>query len=101
VSRDWGAALAKVEREGFRCRVCRIDSSRQNGQVDPAHLIHRSVGGGMDADEIIPLCRPHHDAYDSRDFDLLPYLTRDEQVAAVRVAGLYRAYHRLTGEAEG
>jgi hypothetical protein len=100
VSRDWNAAWAKVEAEGHRCRVCRSNDARNAGRVDPAHLIHRSVGGGMDADEIVPLCRVHHTAYDSGQLDLLPYLGRSEQVAAVRVAGLYRAYHRVTGEAE-
>lgn len=88
--RDWSAAWEKVEREQT-CRVCTAPAT------DPAHLVHRSVGGTMDPDLIAPLCRAHHQAFDGGDLDLLPYLRLDEQAAAVRVAGLHRAYLRLTG----
>ena len=91
MKRSWKEAHAKVNEEG-RCRKC---GSTQI--LDPAHVVPRGLGGGMSADEIVPLCRKCHTAYDGPGLDLLPVLTRDEQVAAVKTLGLARAYRRLTG----
>jgi hypothetical protein len=93
--RDWAEARAKVEAEHDRCRVCGASGAQA------AHIIARSQGGGQSADSIVPLCAVHHALYDAFDLDLLPYLTTAEQVEAVRVAGLYRAYRRITGEGRG
>ena len=90
--RDWGEAWAKVRDEGC-CRICGDTTS-----LDPAHVIHRSQGGGMSADSIVPLCRADHDAYDSGELDLLPHLTEAEELEAVRVVGLGRAYRMVTNE---
>ena len=98
--RDWREARQKVEREGFRCRVC-----RSSFQVEAAHVIPRSlapgVGTNMGADNIVPLCRECHVEYDQHRLDLLPALTLPEQVAAVRQAGgIALAYRRTTNERE-
>jgi 5-methylcytosine-specific restriction endonuclease McrA len=92
--RNWKEARQKVEREGFRCRVC-----RSSFQVEAAHVIPRSlapgVGTNMSADNIVPLCRECHVEYDQHRLDLLPALTLPEQVAAVQQAGgIALAYKR-------
>lgn len=90
----------KVEDEG-ECRVCGIDRER----CDAAHLWNRSQGarGFNNPDLIVPLCSRIkggagcHDEYDDHRLDLLPYLTRAEEVAVVKEAGIARAYKRVTG----
>ena len=95
MKRSWTAAWEKVNEEA-RCRKCGATGVR----LDPAHIVPRGLGGGMEAVEIVPLCRPCHDRYDGRGepLDLLPVLTRDEQVQAVKTLGLSKAYRRLTGD---
>jgi len=78
--RDWTEAQQKVEQEG-KCRNC-----RRTNMLTPAHLIHRGMGGGMGADNIIPLCIKCHAAFDRHELDILGLLTVDEQVAMVRLA---------------
>ena len=90
--RDWNEAWDKVRDEGA-CRIC-----GDTANLDPAHVIHRSQGGGMGADSIVPLCRADHHAFDSGELDLLPHLTEAEQLEAVRTVGLARAYRMLTNE---
>lgn len=95
--RDWTAARAKVEADNHgRCRVCKTAG------VDAAHVIPRSINpteANMGADAVVGLCRLHHNAYDSHELDLLAYLTLDEQVHAVQMAGsLERARRIITGE---
>jgi hypothetical protein len=95
--RDWTAARAKVEADNHgRCRVCKTAG------VDAAHVIPRSINpteANMGADAVTGLCRRCHTEYDSHQLDLLPYLTLDEQVHAVRMAGsLERARRIITGE---
>ena len=97
--RDWTAARAKVDAvvDG-RCRVCR---SARFG-LDAAHVIPRSLNPtdqAMTEDAIVPLCRLCHVAFDNHELDLLPYLTIEEQAAAVHAAqGIARAYQLITGE---
>jgi hypothetical protein len=86
--RDWTAAHRKVEDELY-CRVCDKQAD------DAAHIVPRSLGGGMTADAIVPLCRGHHTAYDAHKLDLLEHLTYEEQSEAVRVIGIERARQRL------
>ena len=90
--RDWTEAHRKCEEERV-CRVCGAPAS------DAAHIIPRSLGGGMSAAAVVPLCREDHTAYDDHDLDLLPYLTREEELEAVRVVGISRAYRILGGMA--
>lgn len=91
--REWREAIEKVHREG-RCRVCGTPDDLQ-----AAHTIGRRwqdvevIGprGGayllVKADAVVPLCRWHHELYDARQLDLLPYLHLHEQVYAVETAG--------------
>lgn len=96
------AARQKVEAEG-QCRACGVGGP---DRLDAAHLIDRSLAasGFDDPDLIIPLCSTIkggvgcHDDYDAHRLDVLPLLTVDEQVAAVRAAGgIERARGRLIG----
>ena len=94
IRRDWTAALEKVHSEPG-CRVCR------RWPVEAAHVVGRKYDTlGDDGivrvapDSVVPLCREHHSAYDSRLLDLLPYLTYPEQGDAARRIGLDRAFTR-------
>jgi hypothetical protein len=95
MKRDWTAARAKVRDDG-RCRVCAASYII----LDPAHVIPRSrIGkGGEDPRNIVGLCRRCHDAYDRENFDLLPYLTLEEQAYAVGLVGLEEARRYITNE---
>lgn len=102
--RDWGPGREKVDAEG-RCRNPKC--ARSDRKLDAAHLWHRSVGGGMEADLIVPLCGPStddktcHHAFDAGKLDLLGAITADEEIAVIRAAsvdggpGLERARKRL------
>ena len=90
LARDWTAARKKVDAEG-ECRWC---AYRDN--LEAAHIIPRSLGGGQSPDSIVPLCRDCHRAYDAGRLDLLPALTFAEQAEAVRVLGIHRALQRIS-----
>lgn len=92
--RDWTAAREKVELEGG-CRVCK------GSPADAAHIIPRSRVPGPEAmaqSNIVPLCRPHHVAFDDRRLDLLPFLSVDEQAFAVFLVGMIEAYTYICGQ---
>ena len=77
------------------CVVC------QRGPCDPAHVAPRAQGGCNDPLCVVPLCRPHHRAYDTGTLDLLPYLEprrRDELAHALGHLGLVGLYRRVTNE---
>jgi hypothetical protein len=96
MKRDWSYARSKVEAEGV-CRFC-----GSPGPLDPAHVVPRSAGGDMDARAIVPLCRARcHPAYDGGRLELLPVLTRAEEIHAVELVGLGAAYARTTVRARG
>lgn len=76
---------------GQPCRNC---GSKQN--IDPAHHIPRSLGGKNLPDSVIPLCRRCHEAQHAHRLEILPLLRRDEEIEAVRVVGIARAYAYLT-----
>lgn len=85
MKRDWAAAREKCDREG-RCRAC------GDPYPEAAHLWPRSMGGGQDADLILPLCRACHELFDAHHIDVLSLLSLDEQLALVRAAnGIERA----------
>lgn len=101
-ARDWKEARAKVDREGC-CRVC-----RSTVDVQAAHVIGRrydelviGARGGkrmrVRAVDVVPLCPRCHGRYDRRDLDLLPYLTWEEQAAAVATSGIAGAVRRICG----
>lgn len=84
------AIRRKIEREG-RCRNC---GSRDN--LDAAHTIPRSLGGKNLPASVIGLCRRCHEASHAHRLEMLPLMTRSEEIEAVRVVGIARAYHLLT-----
>lgn len=103
--RYWDEAIAKRDREG-RCRVCGSQFFLQ-----AAHTLARSFDERVpledgtvmiyvEPDDVVPLCETHHRDYDMRRLSLLPYLTYDEQAAAVAHVGIVRALHRLTAHRE-
>lgn len=108
MARDWAAAIGKVSAEG-ECRVCglTLDAAARKGlRIEAAHIIDRSLGADKSADIIVPLCGPVtttstcHAKYDEHRLDLLPYLTLDEQLAAVHAAkGIEKARNRIVGGA--
>ena len=88
----------KIADEG-RCRSCGVPDTIHG--LDPAHTIPKSIGGKMNYDSVIPLCRYCHDCQHGKNgrenqFELLPWMTRDEEIEAVRAIGLARAYRYLT-----
>jgi hypothetical protein len=86
------AQQAKVA--GQVCAVCRATP------VDPAHLILRSLGGCDEPACVVPLCRRHHRAFDTRRLDLLAWLEpghREELAHAVGHLGLAAAVRRVGG----
>lgn len=96
--KDWSLCWQKVQDEAA-CRNCGTPDN-----LDPAHTIPRSQGGGMAYDSVIPLCRACHDAQHSGSLELLPLLTEAEEMEAVRAArpqfggsGIARAYRMLGG----
>ena len=71
------------------------------GQVDPAHLIDRSLTtvGQDDPRAVVPIRRDIHRMYDTGTFDLLPYLEpnhREELAFAVERVGLLATLRRVT-----
>ncbi len=103
VKRDWSKAVEKVQAEGM-CRYCGLSQD-----LEAAHIIGRQhdpieVGPrGGEARVVLPesivvLCSFHHQLYDARQLDLLPFLYVDEQAHAVKVAGgIANALRRITG----
>lgn len=93
--RNWKQARAKVEEEG-KCRVCGIQRGLQAAHLVPR--VHDEKRGSIrfvDPANILPLCPPCHAALDSHELDVLPYLTRQEELHAVAVLGLEQARRRL------
>ena len=101
--RDWVAARSKVDREG-QCRV----GGRVCAPPEAAHIVARARTppdplGAEHPDNIIPLCPGHHQSYDRRELDILPYLTTPERVMGVRLmhGDLIGFLERTTGERWG
>lgn len=103
IRRSWDLATAKIAAEESRCRVC---GSRFG--IERAHIIGREHDATepinaefwkpytVAPDRIVGLCAECHRAYDSRQLDVLPYLTLDEQVQATADAGgIAPALYRL------
>lgn len=63
--------------------------------IDSAHLA--CMHACEDPDATVELARPLHRAYDLHQLNLLPYLTRPEEVHAAREAGILGALKRITG----
>jgi hypothetical protein len=62
--------------------------------------VPRSLGGCDEPDCVVPLCRPHHRAYDRGGLDLLPHLEprhRAELAHALEHLPLIGVLRRVTG----
>ena len=100
--RDWREARAKVEAE-VRCRVCKgspphIEAAHVIGREHDEPLSAETKVLWVDPERIVPLCGICHGHYDAHALDLLPYLTLDEQLQAVRDAGgIALALRRISG----
>lgn len=119
IRRMWGAAEEKRRR---RCRACgrSLSELRQMGRnIELAHVVGREhdLTPAIGFEEIplergqlfvaptrvIPLCGPSvdsgtcHNLQHAGRLDLLPHLTRAEEIQAVADLGLYRAYMNLGG----
>lgn len=97
-----GFAASREQRVKVRDQFCAV-SLNCSGQVQPAHLIDRSLTGvGQDdARAVVPLCARHHRAFDEEGLDLSPYLEprfRVECAYAVERVGLWRALRRITNQ---
>lgn len=93
--RDWKEARGKVDAES-ECRVCGSGEGLQ-----AAHTIgrtHDPSNGKVRPVDIVPLCVKCHMEYDGRSLNLLPYLSHEEQAAAVEHVGIMSALRRLTNE---
>jgi hypothetical protein len=91
-------AASDEQRAAVAGRPCIVCGSEH--RVDPAHLVPKSMGGCEAGACCIPLCRPHHRAYDAGELDLLAYLEpvwRAELAHAVGHLGLIGALRRITG----
>lgn len=106
--RDWTLAIGKVRVEGA-CRVCGRTTGLQAAHVSGRKYDEPVVNGSdivaVHPDDVVPLCSilpgnagGCHQAYDSRDLDLLPYLTLAEQARAAGHLGLVRALARTTSQ---
>lgn len=100
--RDWSDAGHR----GRGCRVAELDPSHTcDGPRELAHVSGRrhelpDQDGVIRVNpfDVVPLCRGTHRLYDTHQFDLVPYLTAEEQARAVVVlGGLYSAIRRLSG----
>lgn len=100
--RDWADAREKID--GAVCRLC------GNWNPDACHVIGRarderkrgSSVAYVNPASVIPMCRSCHQSYDAGRVDILPYLSLDEQVQAVKDAGgLALAMRRICGRSEG
>lgn len=93
--RDFQFARAKVDAEG----ACRLHGEGScQGPLAAAHVVERSRDDDLIVDpmDIVPLCTLHHQLYDARRVSILHVLTLEEQAAAVRKLGIYRALRRVT-----
>jgi len=91
-------AASDAQRAAVAGRVCIVCGTER--RVDPAHLISRAAGGCGGAACCVPLCRPHHRAYDRGELDLLPFLEpvwRAQLAHAVGHVGLIGALRRISG----
>lgn len=95
--RNWKAARAKIEGEGT-CRVCGAHYGLQAAHV--IGRVHDPADGKVRPVDVVPLCEACHRAYDARALTLLPYLTHEEQAAAVEHVGIVGAYRRTCATRE-
>lgn len=77
--REMQAALRRDER---KCRVPRCEYATKKLRIEPAHMVHRGMGGDPSGERttratVISLCLVHHGQYDHGEIDIVP-LTEQE-----------------------
>ena len=89
-NRDWDDAIRKV-REEAECRVCGVQRNLQAAHLAPrTHDKPKRFGSKtlyVEPNNCVSLCASCHFAFDSHRFDLLEYLTIEEQAHVVAVLG--------------
>lgn len=96
--RDWADARAKVEEEAC-CRICKKEAG-SGRPLEAAHILGREHDQPratrpsvlyVDPDRIIPACGPYpagcHGLVHQKAVDILPVLTIEEQIRALKDAG--------------
>jgi hypothetical protein len=96
MKRHWDFANIKRSAEYDRCRIC-TESPTEMAHTTSCRYDDRLPNGDymVDPASVVPLCKTHHDLVDEHQFDLLPFLSRDEEVDAVKRVGIDRAFRRL------
>ncbi len=92
------APASSAQRDAVRGLACIVCGARSD--IDPAHLVPRSLGGCDHPLCVVAPCRMHHRAYDRGRLDLVPYLEprcRNQAAHAVTHLGLAGALRRLSG----
>ena len=102
--RDWRDAHAA--HAAARCRIAQYDPRHVcEGPLEHAHVSGRKYDKPREGtktrwvhpDDVVKLCQAVHRRYDAHDFDLLPYLTPEEQARAVLHRGSIIAAARHLG----
>lgn len=97
--RDWRLAREKCDFEG-QCRAC-----GRTGHIEAAHVIGRERDYDLSRNErnivvvpdrILPLCRDCHEKQHRNELEMVPLLSRAEQVQAVADVGIEGAMQRLS-----
>jgi len=89
-NRDWDDAIRKVREEG-ECRVCGVQRNLQAAHLAPRkHDKPKRFGSNtlyVEPNNCVSLCASCHFQFDAHRFDLLEYLTVEEQAHVVEVLG--------------
>ncbi len=84
MKRDRKALRAALEAQGA-CRVC----GTQNN-LDPHHITPRALVQDDSRENIVALCRTHHDMVEDKTLTLWPFLTPAERLHAQRLQKRYK-----------
>jgi len=90
-----GARFPDRRDDAYRAHVralrCLLEGSLCRGPIDPHHVVKKSQGGG-DHDNLVPLCRGHHDEVETtpKSVYLLRYPNLDLVAAAHRIWTAYQ-----------
>ena len=99
MTRDWSAITIEASDP---CRICGSQGRTERAHVSGRTYDQRTGKGRWKVHPLdcVPLCKPHHLAYDSGNLDLLGYLTVEEQARVVEhLLGIENARMRLAPSA--
>ena len=98
MKRGNGMQASPAQRAKVRGRTCIVCGQ---SPCDPAHTISRAKGGDDDPRCVVPLCWPHHRAFDSQGFSILEFMEPEHRLEiayAVEKVGLINAFEQLARE---